>query len=155
MSWKISTSITSIMGLKLANVFHLYKTGDPMLFNNYGPVPTLVQMVARCLEAPSHYLNQCWLITSKVQWYPLENFKFIYLNSIEISQGANELTRISASSVQNDTTMQYVKTKMGNLLWDPPIVHFGLKSFGLGSDFIEVIISRICNPGEVPYHRNW
>ena len=30
---------------------------------------TLTQVMAYCLTAPSHYLNQCWLIISKVQWY--------------------------------------------------------------------------------------
>ena len=33
---------------------------------------TLVQVKARCLMAPSHYLNQCWLIISKVQWHSSE-----------------------------------------------------------------------------------
>ena len=28
--------------------------------------------MACCLTAPSYYLNQCWLIFSKVQWHPLE-----------------------------------------------------------------------------------
>ena len=30
---------------------------------------TLAQVMAFCLMAPSHYLNQCWLIISKVQWH--------------------------------------------------------------------------------------
>ena len=30
---------------------------------------TLAQVIACCLTAPSHYLNQCWLIISEVQWY--------------------------------------------------------------------------------------
>ena len=30
---------------------------------------TLAQVMACCLTAPSHYLNQCWLILSKVQWH--------------------------------------------------------------------------------------
>ena len=30
---------------------------------------TLVQVMACCLIAPSHYLNQCWLIISEVQWH--------------------------------------------------------------------------------------
>ena len=30
---------------------------------------TLVQVMASCLTAPSHYLNQCWLIISEVQWH--------------------------------------------------------------------------------------
>ena len=33
---------------------------------------TLVQVMACCLMAPTHYLNQCWLIFSKVQWHSVE-----------------------------------------------------------------------------------
>ena len=33
---------------------------------------TLVQLMAWCLMAPSHYLNQCWLIISGVVWHSLE-----------------------------------------------------------------------------------
>ena len=29
---------------------------------------TLAQVMACCLTAPSHYLNQCWLTITKVQW---------------------------------------------------------------------------------------
>ena len=36
---------------------------------------TLAQVMACCLTAPSHYLNQCWLTISNVQWHPsLSNF---------------------------------------------------------------------------------
>ena len=34
---------------------------------------TLVQVMACCLSAPSHYLNQCWLIISKVLWHSSED----------------------------------------------------------------------------------
>ena len=33
---------------------------------------SLTQVMACCLMAPSHYLNQCWLITSMVQWHSYE-----------------------------------------------------------------------------------
>ena len=33
---------------------------------------TLAQVMACCLTAPSHYLSQCWLITSKVPWLSWE-----------------------------------------------------------------------------------
>ena len=33
------------------------------------PGSTLAQVMACCLTAPSHYLNQCWLIISGVQWH--------------------------------------------------------------------------------------
>ena len=30
--------------------------------------PALAQVMACCLTAPSHYLNQCWLIKNEVPW---------------------------------------------------------------------------------------
>ena len=37
---------------------------------------TLVQVMACCLVASSHYLNQCWLISREVSWHsPEGNFK--------------------------------------------------------------------------------
>ena len=33
---------------------------------------TLVQVMACCLTAPNHYLNQCWLIISDVLWHSQE-----------------------------------------------------------------------------------
>ena len=33
---------------------------------------TVAQVMACCLTAPSHYLNQCWLIISKFLWHPSE-----------------------------------------------------------------------------------
>ena len=34
-----------------------------------GSRSTLAQVMACCLTAPSHYLNQCWLIISEVLWH--------------------------------------------------------------------------------------
>ena len=34
----------------------------------HGTRSTLVQVMACCLTAPSHYLNQCWLIIGEVPW---------------------------------------------------------------------------------------
>ena len=34
---------------------------------------TLVQVMAYCLTAPRHYLNQSWLVISKVLWYSSED----------------------------------------------------------------------------------
>ena len=33
---------------------------------------TLIQVMACCLTAPSHYLNQCWHFIGKVQWHSSE-----------------------------------------------------------------------------------
>ena len=30
---------------------------------------TMAQVMACCLTAPGHYLNQCWLIINKVEWH--------------------------------------------------------------------------------------
>ena len=47
-------------------------------FNSLGPSDaiwwqrsgsTLAQVMACCLTATSHYLNQCWLIISKIEWH--------------------------------------------------------------------------------------
>ena len=38
----------------------------------HGSGSTLAQVMACCLTAPSHYLNQCWLIISKVHWHSHE-----------------------------------------------------------------------------------
>ena len=45
-----------------------------VLVTSYGntSVSTLAQVMACCLTAPSHYLNQCWLIIRKVQRYSPE-----------------------------------------------------------------------------------
>ena len=37
-----------------------------------GTESTLAQVMACCLMAPSHYLNQCWLIINKVLWHSSE-----------------------------------------------------------------------------------
>ena len=57
-----------------------------------GSRSTLAQVLACCLMAPSHYLNQCWLMISEVLWHsPDSNFKentwdICHWNEIEIYQ---------------------------------------------------------------------
>ena len=50
---------------------------DTILWHN--SQSTLAQVMACCLTAPSHYLNQCWLIISEVLWYFIGNVHDIYL----------------------------------------------------------------------------
>ena len=60
---------------------------------------TRVQIMACCLTAPSHYLNQCWLMISKVPWhnYNLKiqssktRLKIPFLKSHPDLPGTNEL----------------------------------------------------------------
>ena len=61
------------------------KAEDPLYFNSLWPSdaiwwhrtePTLVQVMACCLTATNHYLDQCWLTISEVLWHsPESNFK--------------------------------------------------------------------------------
>ena len=67
---------------------------------------TQAQVMACCLTTPSHYLNQCWLINSKVLWHSSEDdiigifedtnqytkLKITFLKSHYDLPGANELT---------------------------------------------------------------
>ena len=53
----------------------------------HGSGSTLVQVMACCLKAPSHYLNQYWLINSEVLWHSPEG------NSQECSRYLS-LTRV-------------------------------------------------------------
>ena len=71
-------------------------------------VSTLVQVMACCLTAPSHYLNQCWLIMSRVLWHSLScemlkisildmSLKITYLKLQLYLPGANELNMLGSN----------------------------------------------------------
>ena len=67
---------------KLLTHLCMKSLASQQLLNSLGPSDaiwrwrswsTLVQVMACCLTAPSHYLNQCWLIISKVLWHSSED----------------------------------------------------------------------------------
>ena len=76
-AWKYACKIISTS--LWANELKVWNSNDiPTLLyvNSLGPsdvilrqrsLSTLTQVMACCLTAPSHYLNQCWLIVSEVQ----------------------------------------------------------------------------------------
>ena len=82
---EFSTCLPVIWSGKGPNVFMmsgyegpLYMSSDAGIFTSLWPSDaiwwqrswsTLAQVMACCLTAPSHYLNQCWLIISEVQWH--------------------------------------------------------------------------------------
>ena len=93
----------------------------------YRPGSTLAQIMTWCLLAPSHYLNQCWLIISDVPWQsPEANFirdiipPSIYKITLSITYpkfhsnlpGANELN----SKPQLHPTHLLVSCQQGDLL---------------------------------------
>ena len=51
---------------KLLESFNSFWPSDTIWWKRYGA--TLSHVMACCLMAPSHYLNQCWLTISEVQW---------------------------------------------------------------------------------------
>ena len=83
-SVKIHTIIKYTNRFSLQNTFQLYFCNVRLFIsiNSLGPSEaiwqwrswsTLVQVMACCLTAPSHCLNQCWLIISKVLWHSSED----------------------------------------------------------------------------------
>ena len=59
---------------------------------------TLVQTMAWCLTAPSHYLNQRWLIISEILWHaPQRNFTVIDQVDILYSEFENYNFKITAT----------------------------------------------------------
>ena len=56
----------SVILNKLTNCFKALWHSDIIGWHITGP--TSVQAIALCLTAPSHYLNQCWLIIREVLW---------------------------------------------------------------------------------------
>ena len=80
--------------------------------------PTLAPVMAWCLTAPSHYLNQYWLTMSDVLWHPPEsNFATSiqvtilynefgnYTFNTSISPGPNELTILLVNKVSLDLVL--------------------------------------------------
>ena len=54
-------------------IFKLFHCGPVTPHDRrHGSGSTLAQVMACCLTARSHYLNQCWLIISKVHWHSNE-----------------------------------------------------------------------------------
>ena len=64
---------------------------------------TLAQITACCLAAPSHYLNQCWLIVSTDQWH--------------LSKG--NITR-DAPAINHENQLQFASIEF---LWNLPRVN--------------------------------
>ena len=61
---------------------------------------TLAQIMACCLIAPSHYLNHCWLLISKVLWHsPESNFSASDYAATRYDEFENYNFKISATSL--------------------------------------------------------
>ena len=77
MAWCFSTraSVATVLSMHscISSCLWVNSLGPSDAIWRWRSWSTLVQVMACCLTAPSHYLNQCWLITSKVLWYSSED----------------------------------------------------------------------------------
>ena len=88
----------------------LFPTKSDCYFNSLWPSgviwrqgsrSTLAQVMACCLTAPSHYLNQCWLMISEVLWHsPDSNF----------TENTSDIYRWNDQTVVKFPRGQWVKT---------------------------------------------
>ena len=106
---------------------------------------TLTHVMACCLVASNHYLNQCWLIISKVQWHPSEinvtrdtsvteiSLKITYLNFCSNLPGTNELTGsmccVIAQCKRNIPSNLLFNTFKLHLFHSNKLITFSLVSF--------------------------
>ena len=79
---------------------------------------TLVQVMACCLTAPSHYLNQCWLIISKVLWHSSEDIIIRrFEDTNQQSKIENYIFKITLRSPRGQW-VNVLKGKRVHILWD-------------------------------------
>ena len=89
-------------------------TGAPWLIHMCMNLIIMIQAISHCLTAPSHYLNQCWLLINEVLWHssgpilqelsqsPITelSLKITYLKVHWNFSGFNKLMSIHASRLQ-------------------------------------------------------
>ena len=120
----------SILVLKFT---HVNSLGPNDAIWRQGSGSTLAQVMAYCLTAPSHYLNQCWLIIRKVQWYSSEDN---FTSNISAINHWNKLENYLYKSPLKTPRGQWVNKggplmmsfKIANEflrnLWSPPVLIF-------------------------------
>ena len=111
------------------------------------PESTLAQVMACCVTTPSHYLNQCWLIFSKVQWCSAEgnftrdtsvinhNYKFeTYLSKTSHKSPSGQW-------VKSETALHSWRAHWGSSGWLCNSKHLPNSYFGLST--CSLVVSRM------------
>ena len=75
---------------------------------------TLAQVMACCLTAPSHYLNQCWLIMNKVKWH---SFEGNFTADISAINHCNWLEKYSPKISLKSPRPQWVKIRCRGIFY--------------------------------------
>ena len=98
---------------------------------------TLVQVMAWCLMAQSHYLNQCWLIISEILWHSSKgnftgNAQNIVLHEFEIMASFSKEQHVNPLLTElfwKDITYIFIVYHLLILTW-----HRYLKTFPMDND---------------------
>ena len=101
MNWKLNThwSVVSMYWMRYNVIFyHINSLWPSDTELNHRFRSTLVQLMACCLMAQSHCLNQCWLLISEVLWHsPESNFTVSAQASYLYNQLENYIYKITAT----------------------------------------------------------
>ena len=81
---------------------------------------TLAQVKACCLTAPSHYLNQCWLLISKDIWHLFEICTYKILDSSPRVQWVNS-SPLSATYTHQRTGSMLIQVMACRLFGTKPL----------------------------------
>ena len=87
----------------------------------HGTRSTLAHVMACCLTAPSHYLNQCWLIICEVPWH---SSRCIIIRRSEETNQLNKIEYCSFKMASRSPRGHWVNlSKAGHVnIWDPNLV---------------------------------
>ena len=112
------------LGIYLMTSLSCYLKQWQPCFNSLGPggaiwrwrsVSTLVQVMACCLTAPSHYLKQCWLIISKVLWHSSEDIIIRrFADTNQWSKIEDYIFKITLRSPRGQWVKIYIKVFRGD-----------------------------------------
>ena len=123
----------NILRPKLASVYSL-GPGDAIW--RHGTRSTLAQVMASCLMAPSHYLNQYWLIIGEVPWHSSQGIIFIWWNY----QSMNRDWKLQFQNGIQVSQGPMGSKWLGCVLYNPDFKHswwalFSLLQFGINKIF--------------------
>ena len=88
---------------------------------------TLAQVMAWCLTAPSHYLNQCWLIREALWHSPEINFTASAPATILYNEFKNYTLRITATFPRDQWSMSLIWHQITWDLNEYPVIYLFLK----------------------------
>ena len=96
------------------NVYFLNSLWASDVTWRHGSRSTLAQVMACCLTAPSHYLNQCWLMINEVLWHSPDNN---FTENTSDFYNWNEFEIYEFDIVVKSSRGQWFKVKSLQIIW--------------------------------------